>query len=151
MSHSAPRPAALSLSTQEGRNALIASLREPPHIGGLSYLALKTVTAIRLLALCARTGQDPLGELTRRFGCVTTAKHFLAFADLAGTYWPESVRVLRPCCRALSPDEATLGQMSDAAAAGDRARFARVLDGFVRADRHDALFDRAAAMVAAIQ
>jgi hypothetical protein len=129
------------------REAILEQLRCPPPVQDLSYAGLRTVSAIRLLAICGKAGRDPLLELTQRFGRITTAKAFIAFADQVGSFWPGDVQVMRPCARLLSPDEATLAQMADAALAGDREGFRRVLSGFVRADRHDRLYDRAAQMV----
>jgi hypothetical protein len=49
--------------------------------------------------------------------------------------------VNRPCCLAMTPDEATLSALVRNALAADRAGFASVVDGFVRADRHGALYE----------
>ena len=133
------------------RDLLVAKLARQKGIHDLSYLALKTVSATRLLAVCARTGRDPLLDLTQRFACITTAKAFIAFADLCGAYWPESVQVLRPCCRSVSPDEWTLAQLVDHAAHADRDGFGAVLAGFVRQDRHEPLFDRTVELAAHMQ
>lgn len=133
------------------RDLLVARLARQKGIHELSFLALKTVSATRLLALCARAGRDPLLDLTQRFACVTTAKAFVSFADMCGAYWPEDVQVLRPCCRSVSPDEWTIAQMLDHAAHGERGSFSAVLEGFIRKERHDALFDRAKELAAYMQ
>ena len=119
---------------------LIERLAAPPLVGELSLLALQSVLALRVLALCSKAAREPIAELTRRFRSVTAAKSFLELADCIGRCWPERLMVHRPCCSGLSPDERTLALLVDAAGAGDREAFGRAIDGFVRHDRHEALY-----------
>jgi len=144
----APSPLHSSANSATRTAAIIQSMSTPPGIQSLSYLALKTIAATRLLAVSSKLGRDPLLELSQRFSCITTAKAFLGFADCAGGYWPQAVQVLRPCCRVISPDEWTFAQMVDAAAKADRDGFARVLEGFVRSDRHETLYEHTLKMAA---
>lgn len=138
-----------SASNENDRRALqIERLLQPPRIQDLSYRALKTVAAMRLVAVYRRAGHDPLLELAQRFSSITGARAVLDFAQVVATSWPEDVMVMRPCCRIVSPDELTLAQITDAALGGDRAAFGEVLHGLVRQDRHDRLFDHAVRMVA---
>ena len=51
----------------------------------------------------------------------------------------------------MSPDERTFAAMARTATAGDRDGFSRILDGFVRADRHERLFAATLDAVAALQ
>jgi len=108
------------------------------------------ISSFRLLALCAKAGRDPLLELTHRYACLTTAKAFLDFADAIGACWPENVTVARPCCPVLTPDEATIVSMVDAARSGRREGFDAAIDGFVRRERHDRLYVRATAYAALV-
>ncbi|RIV82916.1 DNA-directed RNA polymerase subunit beta' [Aurantiacibacter xanthus] len=140
-------PSSASAATLER----VARLAQPVPLANLSWIALRTVSATRLIAVCARGGRDPLVELTQRLGDVTTARVFLYFANLVGAYWPEDVQVMRPCCCILSPDEMTLALMADCAATGRREEFSAVLDGFVRSDRHEELYDRTTVMIAHLQ
>lgn len=133
------------------RAVTIERLCRLPGIEDLSYLGYRTVSAIRLMAICGKAERDPLVELTRRFGSVTAAKAFLDFADLAGACWPERLAVMRPCCRIISHDEATLAAMADCAGRGDRTGFEAVLTGFVRPDRHERLFSSAAQAMAELR
>lgn len=130
-----------------GRRKTIERLAAPPMIGNLSITAIRAIMAFRILAFCGNAGREPVGELAQRLGSITAAKAFLGFADTVGRYWPEKVHVSRPCCRLLSPDEATLAALVQSAANCDRAASDRVLEGFVRADRHAALFEAALAAV----
>ncbi len=49
--------------------------------------------------------------------------------------------VNRPCCLAMTPDESTLAALSRAAFNGKREDFSAEVAGFVRADRHEALYN----------
>jgi hypothetical protein len=55
--------------------------------------------------------------------------------------WPEPFMVNRPCCHAMTPDEVTLSALVRNARSGNRAGFAQAVDGFVRAERHPALYE----------
>ena len=132
------------------RAAIIERLQRVSLLGELDPVARHVVTAIRVLAINSRLGRDPLPSLLHWLITVDAARAFLALADRLGTCWPERVQVLRPCCRLLSPDEATIAAMATCAQAGDRAGFAEQLDGLVRPDRHDGLFDRAVRLVASL-
>ncbi len=133
------------------RAALVEGLRVMPRLASCSPPAVQLVTGIRLIALCARKGIDPVAELSCRLGSVTAAKAVLDLAGVAGTCWPEPVRVFKPCCAMLSPDESVFAAMAEAAARGDRTAFAAALDGLVRVDRRDRLFDHAIEAVALIR
>ena len=147
---SRPLSRSIPFPTYNQRDTTLLRLMMPVRIEDQSCLAIRAIVGIRLLAICSRSGTEALPMLTQRLASVTAAKAFIAFADLVGTSWPENFNVMRPCCRVVSPDEATLAQMVDAAASGNRARFNLTLDGFVRSDRQDALFERAAEAAALI-
>lgn len=104
--------------------------------------------AIRLIALCAQNGRDPVGELTCQIGSVPAARAVLELADCAGQAWPENVQVFKPCCCMVSPDENTFVGMINAALAGDRAAFTRTIEGFISRNQHDRLYAHAVEAVA---
>lgn len=121
--------------------ATIAALGRAPDLRALSLAGVQVITAVRLCALAHRDGTDPVPGLAQRFRSLESA---FAVADLARTLarcWPEPAMVNRPCCLCLSPDEATLAGMVRHAARADRAAFGRELAGFVREDRHEALWN----------
>ncbi|MEO0030682.1 MAG: hypothetical protein RIS94_440 [Pseudomonadota bacterium] len=121
--------------------ATIATLARAPDLRALSLAGVQVVGAIRLCALAERSGLDPVPELTRRHRNFETA---FALQDLVRTLtrtWPEPFMVGRPCCMALTPDEATLAAMVRAARGGDREAFGGVVQGFVRNERHEALWN----------
>lgn len=129
------------------REAAIARLAAPPAIGSLSMAGVRAVMAFRILAVCGSASREPLAELSCRLGSLTAAKAFMLLAERVSRAWPEPVLLARPCCALLTPDEATLAAMINAAAAGDRAGFEHVLAGFVRQERHSSLFDAAVAAI----
>ena len=149
--HSADRRADRTAArTSASRAATVARLGQVPRLSDSSLRGCRAVMAIRLLAICSHAERDPLVELTRRFGSVTAARLFVEFSQALATCWPEPVRVMRPCCPLLSADESAVAVMAEHAGAGDRKGFAAVIDGLVRPDRHDRLFDTAVAAMAAI-
>lgn len=145
-----PSPRPSQILPRTARQAIIDRLREQPRRSALGFTGQATLAAFRLLAVSGRAGRDPMVELARHFACLETTRAFLAFADRAGTCWPDRVLVLRPCCIGLSPDEQTLVGMAELALAGDREGFGALLHGFIRSDRHDGLYAHAAHMAAAL-
>ena len=122
----------------------VAQLSRAPDIRALALSAFHIVMSARLSALFDRAQREPLAELTQRFRSFEAASAVLALLSEVRTSWPEPFVVNRPCCTGLSPDEFTLAGLVRSALRGDRAGFAGVLDGFIRADRHDRLFDAVA-------
>ena len=64
--------------------------------------------------------------------------------------WPDAIVTGRPCCMAMTPDEATLAGMARAGLVGDRAGFSHTIAGLVRPDRHEPLYDATVSALAAI-
>lgn len=119
----------------------IAALARPPVLHALRAKAQVVVIAIRLCALSSREGADPLSALALQLQNCEAACAVHELVRTATHAWPERFAVGRACCQRLSPDEATLARLVQANAARDRAEFSRAIDGFVRHDRHDALWD----------
>ena len=121
--------------------ATIAALARPPVLHALTAKAQTVVIAIRLCALSAREGADPLSALALQLQNCEAAFAVHELVRTVTRAWPERFAVGRACCQRLSPDEATLAKLIHANAARDRAEFSRAIDGFVRHDRHEALWD----------
>ncbi|MES2301977.1 MAG: hypothetical protein V4521_07900 [Pseudomonadota bacterium] len=122
-------------------SALVDSLARPQDVRGLTLTGLHITMAMRLCAMFDAAGRDPVPDLARRYHSIEAA---CAVHDLVQTIkhvWPEPFMVNRPCCLAMTPDEATLSALVRNALAADRTGFASVVDGFVRADRHSALYE----------
>lgn len=122
-------------------DAIVAGLARLGDIRSLALPALHVVMTLRLCALMERAGRDPLTELATRYHSVAAAKASLELADTISRCWPAPYQSARPCSMGMTPDEATLAAMVRAALGGDRQAFDAALSGFVRADRHEALFD----------
>ena len=123
------------------RSAVIEALQQPPMASQFSATAMALVMAIRLMACCSAARMDPLVQLSRQLHSLTAAKAVLDFAQACARAWPENAMVSRPCCHALTPDEAVFAQMAEAAASGDSADFSAILNGLVRRERHERLHD----------
>lgn len=130
---------------------IVHTLTRPQDVRALSLTGLHIVMAMRLCALFEQAAREPVPELARRYRSVEAALAVLGLVDAITVCWPEAVTVNRPCCMAMSPDEATVAAMARAATAGDSAAFGRAITGFVRADRHDRLFEASVRAVAALQ
>ncbi len=118
-------------------NDVIAHLARPGDVRALSLPLLHVVMSLRLCALFERAEREPLAELSTRFGSVAAAMAVLDLARTIRAVWPEPYVCARPCCMKMTPDEATLAALGRAALVGDRADFARQIEGFVRTDRHE--------------
>jgi len=132
-------------------HAAIAALARPQDVRALSLTGLHIVMAMRLCALFEQAGREPVPELARRFRSVEAALAVLGLVDAITECWPEAVTVNRPCCMAMSPDEATIAAMARSATCGNSDAFADALSGFIRAERHDRLFEASVRAVAALQ
>ncbi|MCB2051534.1 MAG: hypothetical protein KDE63_08910 [Novosphingobium sp.] len=128
-----------------------AAVRELPAVRSLHGAPLHFVMSLRFCALCRAARRDPLADLAIHFGNVEAAGAVVALADGVARMWPDSFEVCRPCCPRLTADESTLAQMAHYALAGNRGAFSALLDGFVRARRHDALYDLSTNTVVALQ
>lgn len=115
----------------------------------LPALAARFLYSLRLIALYRKAGRDPAAELAVRLESMCAAVHAMELSEAILHCWPEPVVVSRFCCDMLSHDELTIGRMIGAAAAHDRAEFARQLEGLLRAERIDILWDAAVQLVGA--
>ena len=127
----------------------VAALQEVPRIADLHPVAARFIYSLRLVAAYKRAKRDPAAELANRLGSIQTAIKALQFVETVGHAWPEPVLVQRFCCGCLSHDERTLGAMLDAAWNNDRAAFTEQLDGLVRSERIDRVWDDALQLVMA--
>ncbi len=135
-------------AAQWRRASLAAQL---PDLRQQSLVAIHLVISLRFCAMAEAAGREPLAALACRLGSVTAARAVFDLTERITRAWPDRFATARPCCSAMTPDEWTAAMMTRAARAADRAGFCAVLDGFVRADRHDALFDATVAAIAAVE
>jgi hypothetical protein len=119
----------------------IAALARPPAFGALSKKAQAAVIAVRLYALAARENADPVAALALQLQNCEAAYAVHEFVRTVTRTWPERFMVGRACCQRLSPDEATLAKLVQAGATRDREGFRHAIEGFIKHDRHEALWE----------
>lgn len=129
--------------------SIITELATPRRVERLGPVGGRFVHALRLIAVHERLGGDPVPELANRLGSVDVAARSLVLAQTIAAHWPENIAVSRFCCRLLSHDEMTIGAFVDAAAQGDRRAFEAALEGLIRPERADRLWDSALALASA--
>lgn len=112
--------------------------------------AMQLVKVMRLNALFAQADRDALDEMAVRLQSVSAAVASIDFLNTIAAVWPEPFVVHRHCCQKLTHDEHTIALLAQSAARGSRAEFSAILDGFVRASRHEKLFDVTVSAVAAL-
>jgi hypothetical protein len=121
--------------------ATLEKLARPHDVRGLTLNGLHMVMAMRLCALFDQAGRDPVPDLARRYRSIEAACAVHGLVQTIKQVWPEPFIINRPCCHAMTPDEVTLSALVRAARSADRTGFAQAVDGFVRADRHGALYE----------
>lgn len=122
-------------------SATLEKLARPRDVRGLTLNSLHMVMAMRLCALFDQAGCDPVPDLARRYRSIEAACAVHGLVQTIKQVWPEPFMVNRPCCHAMTPDEVTLSALVRNARSGNRQGFARAVDGFVRAERHPALYE----------
>jgi hypothetical protein len=129
---------------------LIAALLRPQDVRGLTLKGLHLIMAMRVCAMFEASGRDPVPDLAQRYRSVEAACAVHGLVQTIKQVWPEPFMVNRPCCLAMTPDEATLANLGRAALAAHRDLFSMAIAGFVRADRHEALYNATIHAVALI-
>lgn len=119
----------------------IARLARAPSLRERSPLAQDVILAIRLCALAARDGSDPLPALALRLRHCEAAFAVHELVRAVTRHWPEPFGVGRACCQRLSPDEATLACMVEAGQRRSRTDFLAAIEGFVTASSHEPLWE----------
>ncbi|SMC50818.1 hypothetical protein [Novosphingobium sp. B1] len=120
---------------------LIESMARPNDVRGLSLKGLHITMAMRICAVFEAAGRDPVPDLAQRYRSIEAACAVHGLVRTIKQVWPEPFMVNRPCCLAMTPDESTLAALSRAAFNGKREDFSAEVAGFVRADRHEALYN----------
>lgn len=122
-------------------SALIDNLARPNDVRGLTLKGLHVTMAMRLCALFEASGRDPVPDLARRYRSIEAACAVHGLVLTIKQVWPEPFLVNRPCCLAMTPDETTLAALARAATAARRSAFSDAIAGFVRTERHEALYN----------
>ncbi len=125
----------------------IAQLAEPLRMQLVGPVAARFLYSLRLIALHDRARLDPLPELATRLGSVETAAKAFALSQVISATWPENIHLSRYCCDLLSHDEATIGALVDAVCQRNRPAFEAAIEGLIRPDRTERLWDAILALV----
>jgi hypothetical protein len=120
---------------------LIESMARPSDVRALSLKGLHITMAMRICAVFEAAGRDPVPDLAQRYRSIEAACAVHGLVQTIKQVWPEPFMVNRPCCLAMTPDETTLAALARAAINGRRDDFSTEVAGFVRADRHEALYN----------
>jgi len=113
--------------------------------------AMHMIMAMRLCILFGQAGRDPLPDLAVRLRSMEAARRVERIVRSIQQSWPEQFLVHRPCCLALSPDEALLGDLTVAATQGDENGAAQLLRDMLPAETARPLFLETVAAAGAIQ
>ncbi|MGB3711099.1 MAG: DNA-directed RNA polymerase subunit beta' [Erythrobacter sp.] len=136
-------------NSSDDTRSVIERLARPPRIEDVSPIAARFVFSLRLIALHDRARRDPVPELAARLGSVDVAAKALALGQAVSAIWPENVHVSRFCCSLLSHDELTVATLIDSASCRDRPGFEAAIEGLIRPDRIQRLWEPVLALVAA--
>lgn len=113
--------------------------------------AMHMIMAMRLCVLFGQAGRDPLPDLAVRLRSMDAARRVERIVRTIQQNWPEHFLVHRPCCMTLSPDEALLGDLAMAAAAGEEGGAIMMLGEMLPRATIQQLFLEAVAAAASIQ
>ncbi len=130
-------------------SAILEKLAEPARLAQLDAVAARLVYSMRLIALHERARRDAVPELTARLGGVEIAAKTLALSQVIASVWPENVHVSRFCCQRLTHDETTIGALIDRTIRRDREGFEQQVEGLIRPERVNRLWDAVLALVLA--
>ncbi|NQX93954.1 MAG: DNA-directed RNA polymerase subunit beta' [Erythrobacter sp.] len=130
-------------------SAILEKMAEPVLLFSLSPVAARFIHALRLIALHERVKRDPVPELAMRLGALDVAAKALALSQTVAATWPENVHVSRFCCQRLTHDEATIGTLIELTWSRDRAGFGAQIEGLIRPERVDRLWEAVLDLVAA--
>jgi hypothetical protein len=113
--------------------------------------AVHLIMATRLCILFGQAGRDPLPDLAVRLRSMEAARRIARMVRSLQQIWPESFLIHRPCCMALSPDEALLGDLAVSATQGDEDAAVQLLRDILPRHASQQLFVETISAAAAIQ
>jgi hypothetical protein len=113
--------------------------------------AMHLIMATRLSIVFGKAGQDPLPDLAVRLRSIEAARRVAKLVGALQRDWPEHFLINRPCCMALTPDEALLGDLAHAALQGDEASATRLLSDVLSAEQAQAFFRETVRAIASIR
>jgi len=113
--------------------------------------AMHMIMGTRLCILFGQAGRDPLPDLAVRLRSMDAARRVARLVRSIQESWPDAFLIHRPCCMALSPDEALLGDIAVTAFQGDEDAAVQLLRDTLPSDVSRQLYLETVAAAAAIQ
>ena len=114
-------------------------------------IAVQTVMAARISIIYARAGRDPLPDMAVRLRSMRAAQALQAMLETVNRIWPEPFLAYRPCCMAMTPDEALIAEVTLAALRGSRAHAREAMRDLLPCLSRDRLFGEMIELVDAIR
>ncbi len=111
----------------------------------------RLIFAFRHAVICHALHKDPYDHLIRQYRSIAIAKKIVALTTQIQAIWPYNFMVMRPCCRVLSPDEATLCDGYACASARNFPAFATVTTDILPAKTARQLYTRMVLLSAALE
>ncbi len=119
---------------------LVELLARTPVMAELPEIEAGVISALRQWVAARRTGGCPIAAAGTRLGSRRAGAHLHLLLEEIAAAWPEPFAVSPLCCRRLSHDEATFGEMISLGAAGNRPAFDRLLSDLLPGDTRERLF-----------
>ena len=129
---------------------LLDTIGQTPRLATLGEAQGNFIVTCRLWVTLRKRGLNPSAAVADRIGCPRAAMRFWLLMEEVGAAWPDPFVVSPPCCPRLSFDEATLLQVIEHAAAGDRAGVMRLLAEMLPIELSDRLYGAARGYLTAI-
>lgn len=114
-------------------------------------IAVQTVMAMRIATLYVRSGRDPLPDMAVRLRSIRAAQALQALTASLARLWPEPFQARRPCCMAMSPDEAVIADLAVAALHGNHVAAIHATQDMLSSFSREQLFSSMIELVDAIR
>ena len=118
-------------------------------LGQLGPAQRRLIVAMRQIVLHGKARSCPMAVISPLLGGTAQAKAYLRIIFMVGNVWPEAVRVLCPCSKAMTYDEALLIDMIDRAVHRDGPGFDALLCDMLGSEARAELFGEILAFSAA--
>ncbi len=83
------------------------------HMDALGETQKRIILALRFAIMLGKSGQCQIGKLSSILGGPARALGFMRLVHSFGAIWPDPIRIYRPCCTRIAPDEKLLLDLID--------------------------------------
>jgi hypothetical protein len=111
-----------------------------PNLVGAPALAHRLVRALRVEGIAHGAGEDPRARLNDLFHTPEAVNAFRLLVAGMAHVWPEPLALFRPCCPALTHDEACLLTLVQHAATANRRAFDAAISEMIGQDAREWLY-----------